>query len=208
MCKNPADIQDPGYCLPLVSNEIQKKLPYGKTWETITCAELNSTAGAAALQHLQGYAHCCGGNAKLRCLNENKTCCDETGTIIPNGTTPGNGSGSAPEIGTLCKDAQSFNSSSSECVSRNAAMLSRIGNDHWSAVYDGTGKCGTVGRNKDSLYEHTAFGTMCCGERDKVCCLTCRTAPGTPSLLIIPSVSSRAGSLPRQLDNVQGRRGL
>ena len=94
------------------------------------------------------------------------------------------------------------------CNKHTFPPLSRIGNDHWSAVYDGTGKCGTVGRNKDSLYEHTAFGTMCCGERDKVCCLTCRTAPGTPSLLIIPSVSSRAGSLPRQLDNVQGRRGL
>ena len=121
MCKNPADIRNTGYCIPMVSNEIQRKLPYGKTWENITCAELNSTAGIAALQHLQGYAQCCGGNAKLRCLNESGGCCNETGTFIPNSTndtTPG----AAPAIGTLCEDDKSFNGNS-ECVARNAAML-------------------------------------------------------------------------------------
>lgn len=253
MCKNPADIRDDDYCLPSVSNQIKPKLPYGKTWETITCAELNSTAGFAALQHLQAYPDCCGGNAKVRCLDESGGCCNETGTSITNGrdstsgsgglsagsqcfwagmaasadtfvyngccyscpypydtwsgvfeasgqvkcrsesrptagTTGNNGSstcigstsipdgttpGAAPAIGTLCKDDQSFNGNS-ECVARNAAMLSRLTqagtHAHWSAVY--SHECATIGRNKDSLYEYTYFGTMCCGERDKVRCLT------------------------------------
>ena len=180
MCKNPADIQDPGYCIPSVSNEIQKKMPYGKTWENITCAELCSTAGAAALNNLQGYPQCCGGNAKLRCLNENKTCSDETGTIIPNG--------SSATTMYLCKKDADFRSDgleqaakdmgverdpgdTSTCSTRNGAMLVRFNHASWQSI-----TCDMVAEKKEAFYEHVSFGTACCGARDKVRCLDSSTS--------------------------------
>jgi len=61
-------VRDPSYdCLTLVSSQIP--LPHGKTWETVTCGDLASPAGEPAVQHLQGYPHCCGSFEKIRCLD-------------------------------------------------------------------------------------------------------------------------------------------
>lgn len=107
MCKNPADIKDPDYCIPNVNNKIQEKMPDGRTWETITCAELCSASGADALQNLQAYPECCGGTAMLRCLKADGNC---TGASI---------APSAAANSTLSHNAGNF--SISRCTARNCS---------------------------------------------------------------------------------------
>ena len=175
MCKNPADLLGPNdMCTTFYNIEIAKHLS-PSSWDSVTCAEL--CGNAAAVQHMHGYPTCCGGeycngtpcpgNAKLLCHNSNGTC-DPSATKVHAGTSPGPspaaGTGMGTGSGAICKEniANSTADVSADLLGR-ASCATRTAPSQCTEL--------NAGSKKDSFYEHTTFGTICCGARANVRCL-------------------------------------
>jgi hypothetical protein len=156
----------------VVADSDQVTDPTSNNGSSTCLGALNNRETCSAPEGMLGYSyngccyHCSGDTAPngvefqdgvLKCSPGSRYAdiVSNNGSSTCIGTAPG----AAPAIGTrkLCKDDKSFNGDSSECVARSAAMFMT---------------CENLGKNMVSLYEHTYFGAMCCGERDKVRCLT------------------------------------
>ena len=129
-------------------------------WADITCSEIESKtyqdAGSTETKKMADVLElwsslCCGGKDKMKlpCSTATSNCSARTNNI--------------------CKAGADFKCTT-ECLGRNTAMLQRTTEASWDLVTPGV-KCDAIAGRKDSFYEHTTFGTQCCGARSKVRCL-------------------------------------
>ena len=206
MCRNSSDLQ-PGQdsdheSCPWISRDLLTKIPGNKlTWSNVTCQEFDSATVGDNIKlamYLQFHARCCGGAAKVRCLDDSNMC------INPSDYREDAASG--------VTDDES--GSDVTCAHASRELLSQIDRPRWSAAlcYDlqkeiqGPDGQPTTARTLLA----SSLGANCCGSASNArnatagCIATSRTfvyhgcfdrmaggnAPGNPGESQVTSVTS------------------